>query len=101
MQIDLIIVLTNTGKLARFVSKYKPSVAILACTQDFLVFKNLSVVRGVIPLEVKDHEKDWSVLITKAKALNLIKGPCKVITLLEAETKDYEKANEMKIVDVE
>jgi len=58
LQIDLIIVFTNTGKLARFVSKYKPSVAILACTQDFLVFKNLSVVRGVLPLEVKETEKD-------------------------------------------
>ena len=98
----MIIVLNNTGKLARFVSKYKPSVPILACTSEFLVFKNLSVVRGVIPLEVKEQEKDWANLITKAKALNLIKGPCKVITLLEADfTKDYEKTNEMKIVDVE
>ena len=90
-----------TGKLARFVSKYKPSVPILACTQDFLVYKNLSVVRGVIPLEVKEAEKDWANLIAKAKALNLIKAPCKIITLLEADQKDYDKSNEMKIVDVE
>lgn len=55
-----------TGKFAKFLAKYKPSVPILACTQDFLVYKNLSIVRGVIPLEVKEAEKDWANLIAKA-----------------------------------
>ena len=66
LQIDLIIVFNLTGKIARLVAKYKPSVAILACTTDYIVFKNLSIVRGIIPLEVKDQEKDMKHLIQKA-----------------------------------
>ena len=32
LNIDLIIVLTDTGKIARFVAKYRPPVPILACS---------------------------------------------------------------------
>lgn len=66
LQIDLIIVYTLTGKMARLVAKYKPSVPIFACTTDFIVFKNLSIVRGVIPLQVKEDETEFTELIAKA-----------------------------------
>jgi pyruvate kinase len=52
--------------MARYVAKYRPSVAVFACTTDYLVFKNLSIVRGVHPHEVKDAEKEMSNLIAKA-----------------------------------
>jgi len=38
LKIDQIIVITETGKLARLVSKFKPEVGIFACTtQDYVV----------------------------------------------------------------
>jgi pyruvate kinase len=60
MQIDLIIVSTKSGKMAKLVAKYRPSVPILACTTDLLVIKNLAIVRGVISCEVKDSETDMA-----------------------------------------
>ena len=101
LQVDLIIVMSDSGKMARYVAKYKPSVPILAATTDFIVFKNLSVVRGVIPFEIKDEDKDMKRLIEKAQQMNLVKGPCKIITLLEADSRDYSTASELNIVDVE
>lgn len=101
LQVDLIIVMSDSGKMARYVAKYKPSVPILAATTDFAVFKNLSVVRGVIPFEIKGDDKDMKTLIEKAQQMNLVKGPCKIITLLEADSRDYSTASELNIVDVE
>jgi pyruvate kinase len=66
MPIDLIIVSSLTGKMARFVAKYKPAMPILCCTTDYLVVKQLGIVRGVIPLEVKEDSMDPGSLIAKA-----------------------------------
>ena len=87
--------------MARYVAKYKPSVPVLAATSDFVVFKNLGVVRGVIPHEFKSDAKDMNALIEQAQQMNLVKGPCKIITLLEADSRDYSTASELKIVDIE
>ena len=87
--------------MARYVAKYRPEVPILACGGDFVVFKLLTCIRGVIPFQCKDGDFDMNSLIEKAKELELIKGPCKIITLLEADQDNYDKTNEMKIVDVE
>lgn len=40
-------VVTNTGRIARLVAKYKPEVPILAYTKNAVVIKQLNVVRGV------------------------------------------------------
>ena len=101
LPVDLIIVLSESGRMARYVAKYKPSVPILAATSDFVVFKNLGVVRGVIPHEFKSDAKDMNALIEQAQQMNLVKGPCKIITLLEADSRDYSTASELKIVDIE
>ena len=55
LQIDLIIVASHTGKLAKYTAKYRPSVPIFACVSDFLVFKHLSLIRGVIPFEITNQ----------------------------------------------
>ena len=47
LQIDLIIVLTETGLMARYVSKYRPSIPILACSANDAVIRQFNVVRGV------------------------------------------------------
>jgi pyruvate kinase len=66
LPIDLIIVVSQGGKMSRLVSKYRPAVPIFACTTDFLVVKHLGVVRGVIPMEVKEDQCNPAALIAKA-----------------------------------
>ncbi len=39
LQIDLVIVLTDQGKLARLVAKYRPKVPILACSVSMPVIR--------------------------------------------------------------
>jgi pyruvate kinase len=47
LNIDLIITITDTGSIARLVSKYKPPVPILACSSVNSVIRNMQTVRGV------------------------------------------------------
>jgi len=50
--ISLIIALTDTGKLARLISKYRPEVNILACCVNGHVVRQLNTVRGVIGMKL-------------------------------------------------
>lgn len=52
LNIDLIIVLTDTGKIARYISKYKPPVPILACSVSMPVVRQLNTSRGVIGYKI-------------------------------------------------
>jgi len=55
LNIDLIIVLTDTGGLARLVSKYRPSVPILACSVSASVIRQLNCARGVIGFKIPSY----------------------------------------------
>ena len=46
--ISLIIALTDTGKLARLIAKYKPEVNILACSVNGAAVRQMNCMRGVI-----------------------------------------------------
>lgn len=52
LNIDLIIVLTDTGKIAKYVAKYRPPVPILACSISSHVVKQLNTSRGVIGYKI-------------------------------------------------
>lgn len=48
MAIDLVIVMTETGHLARLVAKYRPSVPVLACSTNDSTIRQMNLCRGVI-----------------------------------------------------
>mmetsp|Transcript_30847 Transcript_30847/g.22931 ORF Transcript_30847/g.22931 Transcript_30847/m.22931 type:complete len:149 (+) Transcript_30847:926-1372(+) len=52
LNIDLVIVLTDTGKIARYVAKYKPPVPILACSISMPVVRQLNTSRGVVGYKI-------------------------------------------------
>jgi pyruvate kinase len=52
LNIDLIIVLTDTGKIAKYVAKYKPPVPILACSISLPVVRQMNISRGVIGYKI-------------------------------------------------
>ena len=63
LQIDLILVYSESGIMSRMVAKYRPQVPILACSRNTMINKNLSYVRGVIchqptEEEAADENKD-------------------------------------------
>ena len=51
-QFDLIVVMTDSGKLARLVSKYRPEVRILACSINPGVVRFLNTMRGTTGLKI-------------------------------------------------
>ncbi len=55
LNVDLIIVLTDTGHLARLVAKYRPSVPILACSVSLSVIRQLNYTRGVIAFKIPSY----------------------------------------------
>ena len=56
LNVDLIIVLTDTGALARLVSKYRPSVPVLACSVSGSVIRQLNCARGVIGFKIPSYQ---------------------------------------------
>ena len=62
LSIDMIIVQTRDGLLPRYVAKYRPSVPILACSEDIRVIEKLSTSRGIIGHLVTPDSDSDSVL---------------------------------------
>lgn len=56
LNLDLVIVVTDTGSLARLVSKYRPPVPILACSMDQRVISQLQVTRGVWGQKIDSYQ---------------------------------------------
>lgn len=50
--IDIFVCLTESGKIARYVSKYKPMQAILACSTSSYVVRQVNLSRGVIGYKI-------------------------------------------------
>ena len=53
--VDIFVCLTETGKIARFIAKYKPFQSILACTTSSAVVKQVNMTRGVIGYKIPSH----------------------------------------------
>jgi pyruvate kinase len=70
----LIVCFTSSGFTARTVASYRPSVPILAVTPEAETFRQLSLVWGVVPMQV-DHFPSYDAMIAVARqkllALNL------------------------------
>ena len=62
LNIDLMIVITDTGSLARLASKYKPPVPILACSMHNHVIKQLQVTRGVWGYKIGSYQQSDNVI---------------------------------------
>lgn len=104
LNIDLIIVLTDAGKLARLTSKYRPEVNILACSINAHVAKQMNAMRGVIGFKVptfQDVENVIQFIITEAKNMKLTKTGSKVVVIHGTNEETPDESNIMKILDIE
>lgn len=104
LNIDLIIVLTDTGKIARYVAKYKPSVPILACSISLPVVRQLNTSRGVIGYKIPSFQGTDNLLqlvIKTAKDMGLCKQGNKVVTIHGSNEETPDESNILKILDIE
>ena len=107
LNIDLIIVVSETGSIARLVSKYRPPVPILACSAVNSVIRNLQAVRGVWGHKLSGESKDKlggdivPTVIKAAKENHLVKSGGKVVVIQALQEDTPDESNVMKIVDVE
>ena len=104
LNIDLIIVITDTGSLARLVSKYRPPVPLLACSVVRSVIRNLQTVRGVWGYKIPSYQGSDNVIqmvVKVAKENHLVKSGGKVVCIHSTNEDTPDESNIMKIVDVE
>lgn len=104
LNIDLVIVLTDTGKIARYVAKYKPSVPILACSISMPVVRQLYTSRGVIGYKIPSFQGTDNLLqlvIKTAKDMGLCKQGNKVVTIHGSQEETPDESNILKILDIE
>jgi len=99
--VDLIIVLTNTGHLARLVAKYRPSVPILACSVHLSVIRQLNITRGVISTVVNSLVGNDAHLIVKARDNGLTRPGRKVIIIHGTDEETPDETCICKIHEVE
>jgi len=80
--VKAIVVLTKTGKTAEEISKFRPSIPIIACTPNEQTFHKLSMFYGIVPVLDKSytdiHEANKSAL-EKSQLTNLLKCGDKVV----------------------
>ena len=102
-EITLIIVLTDTGKLARLVSKFRPEVKILACSLTSNSVRQMCTMRGVQGLKIPTFQGTDNVinfLIQEAKSMKLCKPGDKVAAIYGTQEETPDESNIMKILDI-
>lgn len=101
--ISLVIALTDTGKLARLISKYRPEGNILACSVNAHAVRQMNAYRGVIGLKLATLQGVDNIIhsvIKEAKTMKLCKTGNKVAVIHGTNEETPDESNIMKILDV-
>merc|ERR1719271_146195 len=97
----LIIALTESGRTAHLVAKYRPKVPVLALSATEGSVKQLTLDRGVLPLQVQSFQGTDSVLksaMDTAKNMGLIKSGDTVICVHGVKEEVSGSSNLLKII---
>lgn len=84
LNIDLIICMTDTGRIARLVAKYRPQQPILACSVSLPIVKQMNMTRGVVGYLIPSYQGSDNlikVVINGAKFMGLCETGHKVIAV--------------------
>lgn len=101
--IQLILVLTESGRLARMAAKFRPEVKILAASINDSVVRQMNIVRGVVGIQVpsfKDQSKLIASLIDQAKTMDLCRDGGKVAVLAGVNENQPDESSIMKVLTV-
>ncbi|HPM02929.1 MAG TPA: pyruvate kinase, partial [Candidatus Cloacimonadota bacterium] len=81
-----VFVQTQTGYVARMISRFKLSVWVMSVTSDIHVFRSLQFSYGLMPILSESDHKNWNTFIQKV--LKVCKQASGIIILVEAPSKD-------------
>ena len=104
LKIGLIIVLTDSGKLARLVSKYRPEVKILACSINGSIVRQMNTMRGCIGFKIPTFQGTDNVIqfvIQEARKMGLTKNTSQVAVIHGTNEDSPDESNIFKILDIE
>jgi len=90
--------MTGTGKLARLVAKYRPSVPILAVSDVIRVVRQMNCIRGVHGLQVAAMSGTAAVAHGLATQHKLYRAGSKVVVVSSTDEGTPDEANSFKIV---
>lgn len=102
--IGLVIVLTDNGKLARLIAKYRPEVKILACSINASVVRQLNCVRGCIGYKIPTFQGTDNVIqfvIQEATKAGLTKNTTQVAVIHGTNEDSPDESNIFKILTIE
>lgn len=102
--IDLIIVLTDTGRIARLVAKYRPKQVILTCSVSAHVVRQMNLSRGAIGFKVPSFQGTESLIqlvIKAAKEMGICESGNKVITIHGTQEESPDESNVMEIINID
>ena len=104
--VDLFVCLTETGRIARYIAKYRPFQPILACSTSTSVVHQSNMSRGVIGYKIPIHLKNKqdklvSLILKVAKEQGMCMPGNKVLVFnAEQEGKKGESVN-FKLLEIE
>jgi len=104
LNIDLVIVITDTGLMARLVSKYRPPVPILACSTNMSVIKQLNATRSVHGFKIPSYQGTdnlFQLVIKTAKDMGLCRAGHQVVTISGSSEDNPDESDVMKIINIE
>jgi pyruvate kinase len=103
LNIDIIIVITDTGHICHLLSKYKPPVPIFACCVSNQVIRQLQLVWGIFGYKIPSYQGTEHLLqlvIKQAKELKLSKPGHKAVCIHSSSEETPDASNIMKIIDI-
>jgi len=99
----VIVAMTETGSVARYVAKYKPKAHILAVSTEEHTIKGLTVSRGVTALRVPSFQGMEALIeyaIKHAKNNDLCNTGDLVVVIQGIKEEDPEQSNVLKVLNV-
>lgn len=104
LKVDLIVVMTETGKLARLVSKYRPQVAVVCCSSSDYVVRHMNIQSGVFGIQSGlelDMDSQIAYALEEARKMKVCKAGNKVVVIHGSNEDSPDETNVMKVLTVE
>ena len=104
LDIDLIVCITDTGRIARLVAKYRPQQPILACSISQAIMRQMNLSRGVVGHVIPSYQGQENLIknvVNHAKSLGLCEVGHKVIAIRGSNEESPEESNIMEVLTVE
>lgn len=100
LPLNAILVMTNTGRSARLISRLHPSLPIIAATANEDTYYQLSVAYGVLPFKLESQTADVKAVIKQLKKKALVEAGQQLV-VMHGISADTGSTDTISLVEVE